>query len=96
MVLWKEPPLENILGKKEHADNQHFLLFPQCFLKPQNEFQFLNHIYFVFCKCFQFEHLQNVVVLCKVLLKPFPKRQILDFSKFTEFADDDFEFQENS
>ena len=25
-------PLENIVGKGENAGNQHFLLFPQCFL----------------------------------------------------------------
>ena len=25
-------PLENIVGKGEKAGNQHFLLFPQCFL----------------------------------------------------------------
>ena len=26
----------NIVGKGENADNQHFLLFPQCFLPSQN------------------------------------------------------------
>ena len=25
--------VENIVGKGENADNQHFLLFPQCFEK---------------------------------------------------------------
>ena len=25
-------PFENIVGKEENAGNQHFLLFPQCFL----------------------------------------------------------------
>ena len=25
-------PFENIVGKGENAGNQHFLLFPQCFL----------------------------------------------------------------
>ena len=25
--------VENIMGKRENADFQHFLLFPQCFLK---------------------------------------------------------------
>ena len=28
-------------------------------------------------------------------LNPFPKRQILDFSKLKEFADDNFKFNEN-
>ena len=31
MTLWKKP-FENIVGKGENAGNQHFLLFPQCFL----------------------------------------------------------------
>ena len=26
--------VENIAGKGENADNQHFLLFPECFQKP--------------------------------------------------------------
>ena len=30
MTLQKKP-FENIMGKGENADNQHFLLFPQCF-----------------------------------------------------------------
>ena len=28
----KKKPFENIEGKEENAGNQHFLLFPQCFL----------------------------------------------------------------
>ena len=28
----KEESVENIVGKEENAGNQHFLLFPQCFL----------------------------------------------------------------
>ena len=32
MTLGKEDAFENILGKRENADNQHFLLFPKCFL----------------------------------------------------------------
>ena len=31
-----------------------------------------------------------------VLVKPFPKRQILDSSKLKEFADDNFKFDNNS
>ena len=34
----KKKPLENIEGKGENAGEQHFLLFPQCFL------HFLNKI----------------------------------------------------
>ena len=28
----KERAVENIVGKGENAGNQHFLLFPQCYL----------------------------------------------------------------
>ena len=33
-TLWAlyKRPFENIVGKGENAGNQHFLLFPQCFL----------------------------------------------------------------
>ena len=37
-------PFENIVEKGENAGNQHFLLFPQCFLPFQIKFQFLIHI----------------------------------------------------
>ena len=30
-------PLENIVGKAQNAGNQHFLLFPQCFLPFPNQ-----------------------------------------------------------
>ena len=33
----KEEDLENTLGKGENACNQHFLLFPHCFLLYQRE-----------------------------------------------------------
>ena len=32
---------ENILGKGENAGNQHFLLFPQCFLSYERNVNFL-------------------------------------------------------
>ena len=41
--LGKEP-LENILEIEENADNQHFLLFPRCFLPFQTK---TGHV--VFC-----------------------------------------------
>ena len=28
--------VENLVGKKENADYQHFLLFPQCFQKASH------------------------------------------------------------
>ena len=38
--LEKKMPFQNIKGKGENAGNQHFLLFPQCFLPFPNQFQF--------------------------------------------------------
>ena len=57
-ILTNDPgkkPSENIVGKGENAGNQHFLIFPQCFLPVLKEFLFLSYIYFAVCKCFQFE-----------------------------------------
>ena len=36
-----------------------------------------------------------VQVYCMQMIKPFPKRQILDSSKLKQFADDNFKFDEN-
>ena len=33
----KKKPFENIVGKGENAGNQHFLLFPKCFLLYQRQ-----------------------------------------------------------
>ena len=33
----KQRAIQNILGKEENAGNQHFLLFPQCFLLYQRK-----------------------------------------------------------
>ena len=50
----KKKAFENIVGKEENAGNQHFLLFPQCFLHVQKQILIFGHIYFVVCKRFQF------------------------------------------
>ena len=40
-------PFENIVEKGENAGNQHFLLFPQCFLPfPEKIYFFFSQIYF--------------------------------------------------
>ena len=39
MTLRKRP-FENIEGKGENAGNQHFLLYPQCFLPFQKQIWF--------------------------------------------------------
>ena len=42
MTLGKKP-FENIVGKGENAGNQHFLLFPQCFIPfPKQVSSFSN------------------------------------------------------
>ena len=41
-------------GKRRNAGNQHFLLFPQCFLPIKKEFLGFSYIYFVICNCFYF------------------------------------------
>ena len=39
---------ENIVGKGENSGNQHFLLFPQCFLYPsQNTYNFNFSVMFI-------------------------------------------------
>ena len=37
---------ENIVGKEENAGNQHFLLFPQSFLVPEQNFNFWSNLLF--------------------------------------------------
>ena len=54
LATLKEKAFENIVGKGENVGNQHFLLFPQCFLHSKKKFQFFIYIYLVVCKCFQF------------------------------------------
>ena len=40
---WRKKPFENIVGKKENAGNQHFLLFPQCFLSYKRQLQHFEY-----------------------------------------------------
>ena len=48
----KKKSFENIVRKGEYVDNQHFLLFPKCFLPIQKEHLLVSDIYFVICKRF--------------------------------------------
>ena len=42
LTTLNEKAFENIVGKGENANNQHFLIFPQCFLPfPKQAFVFL-------------------------------------------------------
>ena len=52
---------ENIVGNGENAGNQHFLLFPQCFLFYQRQ-KYYFVVQFVVYKCFPFDLVQNFVV----------------------------------
>ena len=36
----EEKPFENIVGKVENAGNQHFRLFPQCFLTYERQLKY--------------------------------------------------------
>ena len=42
LTTLKQMVFENIMGKGENAGNQHFLLFPQCFLPFENQFSILQ------------------------------------------------------
>ena len=37
LMTLKKKAFENTVGRRENAGNQHFLLFPQCFLLYQRE-----------------------------------------------------------
>ena len=54
----KKIAFENTVGIGENAGNQHFLLYPQCFLPLLNQFSFFEPHFFVFCKCFQFSQVK--------------------------------------
>ena len=52
LTALKKKAFENVVGKGETADNQHFLIFPQFFLPYVRET--IRNRYFVICKCFEF------------------------------------------
>ena len=76
--------VQNISGKEENADKQHFLLFPQCFLVYL--WQILSFDPQLIC------FVLSGVDSNSVNSKPFPKRQILDCSKMKAFLYDNFYF----
>ena len=43
-TILRKKALKNNEGKGENAGNQHFLLFPQCFLSYKSEKSFFQHI----------------------------------------------------
>ena len=59
----QEKHFENIVGKGEDADNQHFLLLLQWFLPfPKQISLFRLQFIFVVCKCFQFGQVKKIAV----------------------------------
>ena len=64
---WERELFKNIVGKGENAGNQHFLLFPQCFLPFPNQISGFDIDYFVVCKCFEFGPQSLFLSSCKEL-----------------------------
>ena len=57
-------PFENIEGKGENGGNQHFLLFPQCFLPFQKQISFFQ--LYLFC-CLQMLSFWNSRKFCHLV-----------------------------
>ena len=51
----------NTVAERENAGNQHFLLFPQCFLLYQRKKSSLQHYLICSLQCFQFGYVQKFV-----------------------------------
>ena len=55
MILGKKP-FENILRKGEIVGNQHFLIFPECFLSYSREIaHYVSHIKILICYAFNLD-----------------------------------------
>ena len=54
LTTFRYKHFENVVGKSANAGNQHFLLFPQCFLPVLKQIWIFQPHLFVVCKCFQF------------------------------------------
>ena len=64
LTTLKKKPLENSVGKGENAGNQHFLLFPQCFLLfPKQISIFDSHL---FC-CLQVVSVWTSLKFCRLV-----------------------------
>ena len=79
----KKMPFENIVGIQENAVNQHFLLFPQCFLSIPNRISvFKLHL---FC-CLQMLSIWTSLKIWRLVqVNPFIRWQILTFSQTTNY-----------
>ena len=54
LTTLKKKPFENNVGNGENAGNQHFLLFPQCFLPIPKRISVFKLYLLCLCKCFHF------------------------------------------
>ena len=84
---------ENIVGKVDNTGNHHFPTF--CTLSRTN-FKFSVTFILSSASAFNLDW-SKILLFHKGLrkLELFPKRQIVDNSKMTEFADNNFKFDEN-
>ena len=86
--------IENTVGKGEIAHNERFLFFPLSFVPfgRTNSLPFSSNSKLSSTNLFSFEE-SKIRFVGKV--KPITRQQILDSSKLKEFANDNFEFDEN-
>ena len=75
----KKKPFQNIVGKRENAVDQHFLLFPQCFLFLSKT----NIIYVTFILSPDFQFVQIFVVLEWVKKTMWENNKMLEISIFS-------------
>ena len=65
LMTLRSKPFENIVGEGEIAVNQHFLLFPQCFLPFPKQFSVVQtHL---FC-CLQMLSIWTGLKLCRLVM----------------------------
>ena len=82
--------IENILGKGENVGNQHFLLFPQCFLSLLNKFQFLATLFLSSANALNLRQ-SKTLLFCKesnYLAASLYKTTFLEWFKLKAIADD--------
>ena len=75
-TLYKKP-FENIVGKGENADNQHFLLFPQCFFTlHKTNFNFSITLILSSASAFNFDRYKTLSFDKELKRKAVPHRYI--------------------
>ena len=65
LMTLRKRPFENIVAKGENAGNQHFLLFPQCFLTiPKRISDFKLHVQCILSSANAFNLNKSKILLC--------------------------------